>query len=396
MSDDLNLMRGFPPPESAQVDLTNWRNPPFNRWAFHHLPQIVPCAPVWPGPAGHMAWKEAPEDVGRIAFDWKGAKTTVSDMLRDTSTDGFIVLRDGCLVHASYDAGLSPHVPHILFSVTKSVVGLAAGILAVDGGLQVEREITHYLPELSDSGYAGATVRQLLDMTVGVKFDEDYLAPSSDMARYREASGWNVGDPRDAMGLRKFVATIPAPFTHGPVFRYCSPNTDLLAWVLERVSGQALADFLSAHLWSPLGARDVAFLAVDGFGAPRGSGGLCTTVRDLARLGELVLNGGALGAKQIVPEQWIAEFCAGGDSAAWAAGSFADGLPETTYRSGWYRYGSEDWAVGGFGIYGQALYIHPASRTVFAKLSSYPVPLDFERENMQRAAFRAIARALAG
>jgi CubicO group peptidase (beta-lactamase class C family) len=394
MVDDVSVMQTFPPGPSAQVDLGNWRDPPFNRWAFHHVPQIVPCAPVWTGENAAHEWSAHSQDIEAISFLWNGKKTTVSDMLQQTFTDGFVVLQNGRLIHTCYGAGMQPHHPHILFSVTKSVVGLMAGILVEAGQLEVNRQITDYIPEVAQSGYAGATVRELLDMTVGVEFDEDYLSQTGDIARYRQAAGWNVGDTRDAIGLRKFVATIPGGSSHGQVVRYCSPGTDLLGWILERVSGQAFADLLSASLWQPIGAKDTAFIAVDRFGAPRASAGLCVSTRDLARLGEVVINMGTAGAKRIIPEFWIEEIINGGITSAWSKGTFANAIPNASYRACWYKYGAQEDAIGGFGTFGQALYLHPASKIVFAKLSSYPVPMDVEHETLQRAAFQAIVQEL--
>ena len=352
---------------------------------------------IWSGNEPVAAWLDKTSDITGISFDWNGKPMTVAEMLKLTSTDGFVVLRDGQLVHESYDAGMQAYMPHILFSVTKSVVGLVAGILAERGQLDLEETVCHYLPEMQGSGYSDAKVRHVLDMTVGIGFREDYEAPTGDMVRYREASGWSIADPRDVVGLRRYIASLPPEGRHGEVFKYCSPNTDLLGWVLERASGQAFADLLSECLWGPMGAESQAYIGVDGYGAARTSGGLCTTTRDLARLGQLVLDHGRVGRRQIVPEGWLEDIISHQDAASWAAGSFATELPDVRYRSGWYKHGQSvrnAMAIAGLGIYGQALHLHRSSRTVFAKHSSQPKPLDFALEAMQRAAFDAIAAEL--
>ncbi|MGI9510999.1 MAG: serine hydrolase domain-containing protein [Geminicoccaceae bacterium] len=376
------------------VTLANWRDPPHNRWAFHHVSQIVPCAMIWSRNELATVWPDKTRDINDISFDWNGKSITVTEMLKLTYTDGFVVLHDGQLVHESYDVGMQAHMPHILFSVTKSIVGLVAGILAERGHMDLEKTIGHYLPEMQGSGYADATVHHVLDMIVGIGFREDYEAPTGDMVRYREASGWSIADPRDAVGLRRYVATLPPEGRHGDVFKYCSPNTDLLGWVMERASDRAFADLMSESLWVPIGAASHAYIGVDGYGAARTSGGLCTTTRDLARLGQLVLDHGRIDKRQIVPEAWLDDMISHQNSTAWAAGSFAMELPDTRYRSGWYKHGQGAAAIAGLGIYGQALYLHRSSRTVFAKHSSQPKPLDFALEAMQRAAFDAIAEEL--
>ena len=147
------------------------------------------------------------------------------------------------------------------------------------------------------------------------------------MARYREATGWSPGGG-NAMGLRRFLATLPKDGEHGEVFQYCSPNTDLLGWILERASDQPFAQLLSEALWVPMGAERSAYIGVDGFGAARAAGGLCTTTRDLARIGQLLLDEGQAFGYQVVPAGWISDIYQGGDRAAWAGGSFAGDMPD--------------------------------------------------------------------
>ncbi|MEM7443964.1 MAG: serine hydrolase, partial [Pseudomonadota bacterium] len=209
------------------------------------------------------------------------------------------------------------------------------------------------------------------------------------------ASGWSAIDPRHAMGMRRYLATLPPEGAHGRVLRYCSPNSDLLGWVLERATGQAYADLLSDLLWSRIGAEEDAYIAVDGYGSARASGGLCTTTRDLARLGQMVLDLGQVDGEEVVPAAWIGDILKGGDPSIWRGGSYDGDLPDTHYRSLWYTHGDDVHAIAGMGIYGQALYVHPASRTVIAKHSSQPAPLDYGLVRMQRAAFEAIAQGLA-
>ncbi len=388
-------MEGFPPPENAQVTLANWRNAPFNRWAFCHVSQIVPVAMVWRGDASGTDWPVAAQDISEITFSHAGETVSVAQMLQRTTTDGLVVLNRGRVVHESYSGSLRAHVPHILFSVTKSVVGLVAGIVVERGQLDPETAVSHYLPETAGSGYGDATVRHVLDMTVGVAFDEDYEATQGDMVRYREATGWNVGGDGNSVGLRRYLCTLPPDGEHGRAFKYCSPNTDLLGWILERATGKPVAELLSEALWAPLGAQNDAYIGVDDYGAARTAGGLCVTTRDLARIGQMVLEDGRVDGRQVVPSAWIKDIFEAGDRDAWDAGNFADDMPDTWYRSKWYKHGAVAHAVSGLGIFGQSLFVHPASQTVIAKHSSLPTPLDFECETLQMACFDAIAAQLA-
>ena len=383
MTDKSQTMAGFPPAPEHQVTLANWRDPPLNRWAFRNVSQIVPSAMVWRGAQG----SELPangRDLGDVTFSFNGETLSVQDMLERSLADGFVVVHDGRIVQESYLGGLKPHVPHILFSVTKSIVGLLAGILVGRGDLDPDAQLTTYIRELETSGYADATVRHLLDMTASVDFDEDYLATEGDMVRYREASGWNPGGAGDTGGLRLFLPTLSGANGHGKVFQYCSPNTDLLGWVLERAADQPFPELLSEALWAPMGAENNAYIGVDGLGAPRAAGGLCATTRDLARIGQLLLDDGRAMGNQVVPADWIRDIFENGDREAWKGGSFAEDMPDAWYRSKWYKHGEDAFAVSGLGIYGQSVFIHPASRTVIAKHASQITPLDFDIETMQQ------------
>jgi CubicO group peptidase (beta-lactamase class C family) len=271
---------------------------------------------------------------------------------------------------------------------------MLAGVLVGRGLLDPDRPIVDYLPEVQGSGYADATVRHLLDMTVGLAFDEDYEASQGDVVRYRQATGWNASGSGEPIGLHRFLVTLGKQGEHGQVFKYLSPNADLLGWILERVSGQRLAAFLSEALWAPMGAEHNAYIHVDGYGAGRMAGGLCTTTRDLARLGQLMLDGGRVGDKEVIPEGWVRDIIGGGDRNAWKGGTFEQAIPDAWYRSQWYKHGEDAAAIRGFGIYGQSVYVHRPSQMVFAKQSSRPIPLDFELDAMEMRAFEAIASTL--
>ena len=378
---------------NGEVTLANWRDPPFNRWAFQHVSEIVPCAMIWRSSSPGALWSRDIRNVQDIQFHWDHGQTTVGDMLDQTTTDGFLVLHRGKLVHETYDAGLKPSIPHILFSISKSLTSLVVGILQGSGVLNIDRPLVQMLPETRGSAFEDATVRNLLDMTVALDFQEDYVSPTGDMVEYREATGWSAGGD-SSLGLRRYLCTLKKSGQHGVRFHYCSPSTDMLGWVVERVSGSRYSELLSEVLFQPAGTFENAYVGVDPYGAARASGGICMTLRDLARIGELVLGRGALDGAQIVPESWIDDIYSGGSRETWIGGSFEDGWPDAWYRSQWYKQGTPVRAISGFGIYGQALYINPRTETVIAKLSSQPQPLDWELEAFQRAAFDAIAQGL--
>ena len=394
MGEQAGIMSGFPPAPEHQVTLANWRTAPYNRWAFSHVSEVVPTAMVWTGDDARETRTGTTREIGDITFRWNDSELTVDRMLELGQADGIVVLRDGEPVVDRYFEHHGRRMPHILFSVTKSVTGLLAGILVERGQLDPEKAVTHYIPEAAGSGFGDATVRHVLDMTVALGFDEDYEASDGDMVRYRDATGWTANRSANDMGMREFLLTLPQDGDHGKVFKYCSPCTDLLGWLLERASDTVYADLLSEALWAPMGAAHDAYVCVDPYGAARAAGGLCTTTRDLARLGQMVLEGGRANGHQVVPDGWVRDIIEEGDREAWAAGNFAEDMPNAFYRSKWYKHGADIHAVSGLGIYGQSLYIHRPTGIVIAKHASQTAPLDFDLDGMQMAAFAAIASEL--
>ncbi|MBK0393970.1 serine hydrolase domain-containing protein [Ramlibacter algicola] len=372
-------MTGFPPPADQRATLANWRTPPFNRWAFHHVSELVPSAFVR-GAASATPWQLEPRDLDGFRLEHRGRHFDFRGWLDQTFTDSFVVLRDGKLAFETYAGGQDAATPHIWMSVSKSVLGLVAGIAVGRGQLDVDARLETIVPELEGSAFAGATVRDALDMRVGIHFDEDYHARSGPIIEYRKAHLWDplpVGEqPSD---LRSFLCTLKErDGEHGGRFHYVSPNTDLLGWVLERATGTRYADLVSDTLWKPIGAERDAYITVDRFGAPRCAGGFCATPRDMARLGRLFVTGGRQGSEQVVPEAWIRDIVGFDGEQAWQAGDFFDLFSRAPmhYRSKWYVLHGPQPLVFGVGVFGQHLFIDPAADLVIAMCASQPLPLD--------------------
>ncbi len=391
-------MRGFPPAPEHQVTLANWRQPPYNRWAFRNVRQLLPSAPVGRGEGPAAPLPRAERDLSGVSFAGPtGQVRTLEDMLAATYTDGFIVLHRGRVVAEVYDNGLTPATPHILMSVSKSVTGSLAGVLVGRGLLDPEAPIVEIIPEVAGSAYSEASVRHLLDMTVGIRFLEDYQVESGDMARYRVAGGWLPpgGPAEEEGGLRGFFATLRPEGAHGERFHYVSPNSDLLGWVIERAAGVPFAELLGREIWAPMGAEHEAYITLDRLGAPRTAGGLCTTLRDLARFGQLHLDGSAAEGRRVLPENWLRDLRYNGDREAWLKGDFVQDMPNARYRSQWYRLGDAHDALCGLGVFGQMLYVDPVADMVIAKFSSQPAAVDLTLDGLALSAFAALGAALA-
>src|SRR5215469_14572925 len=238
----MSLERG-PEDPGAPVTAYNWQDPPFNRWAFWHVGDVLPTYPVarGDGPARALPTSGAVLDLLGVAVTrTDGSDGTAGEVLSDTFTDAYAVLQDGELVTEWYGPLGAPDRPHALMSVSKSVVGCVAAVLIDRGQLDPDADVTSYVPELAGSGYAGALVRHVYDMRSGVRFGEEYANPDSDIRRLDEWVGWYPGDG-EPRGLYRFLATLQAEAPHGERFLYRSAELDVLGWVCERAAGQPMA-----------------------------------------------------------------------------------------------------------------------------------------------------------
>jgi CubicO group peptidase (beta-lactamase class C family) len=374
------LMTGAPPfGEQSRVTLANWQDPPFNRWAFQHIRELIPTARIARAPGPAWALPRAERDVLGFRFRYAERELSVAELLAETYTDGFLVLHQGQIVAEHYFNGLAPDVPHLLMSVSKSVTSAIAGVLAARGELSVSARVEEIVPELGGTSFEGATVQDLLDMRAGTRFDENYDNPEADVRTYEKVYLWRPdnGQPRPADALGYF-AMLTNSGPHGGPFRYRSILTDVLAWVIERAAGARLHQLIASELWQPMGAEFDAEITVDSCGNPMADGGICATLRDLARFGQLYLQRGRVGDRVIVPAAWIDDTIRGAPDGAEAfvGGDHPPGYPPGAhYRNCWWV---RDPAVPFFhasGINGQNLFVHVPSQTVVAKLSTWPTAL---------------------
>jgi CubicO group peptidase (beta-lactamase class C family) len=379
------------------LNLANWRQPPHNRWAFHHVREIIPSAPVFRA-SKTARFTDAPAPaVSEVTLaGLEGAQWSLARWLEESSSDALLVAHRGRLVHEWYFDEAIEHSPHIVFSVSKSITATLAGVLVEQGLLDPARPVVEYIPELADSGYRDASLQQVLDMAVRIDFTEDYLATSGKFIEYRTATGWYpCGVDQIDQNLNQFLCSLKrCDGNHGEVWQYKSPNSDLLGWVLERVSGESVAQLMSRHLWQPMGAEKNAYITVDRKGAPRTAGGICVVPRDLLRFGELVRNRGAANGRQVIPDWWIDDCSQGGDREAWDRGESAKEFPAGRYRNKWYQTGNEHRVMLAIGIHSQWIYINPVTEVTIVKLSSQDQPLRPDLDDINLRAFTGISSAV--
>lgn len=380
----------------GDITLGNWRSHPFSRYSFQHVPEFVPVAEI-------RAGSDEPEPSrGASGFPAgpfrgpDGSTMSTDDYLIRSHADCVVAMRDGRILAEWNGSHADPARPHVVFSISKSITALLAGIAVEAGQLDPDRPVVDYLPGMAASAaYAAATVRHLLDMTVALDFDEEYLDTGGPFDRYRRAMLWNPEPPgASPETMEQFLATLGASAgEHGTRFYYASPNTDLLGLVVERAAGLRYHLQL-AGLLEAIGARGGAHVTVDRAGTARAAGGVCVTARDLARIGQLVMDEGRNSdGRQVVPRDWIADLRENGDRAAWQAGNFADMFENGSYRSCWYSVGDGRGTFCAVGIHGQWLWCDPTSRIVIAKTGSRPDASDDDATAMEIHMLAQLAQA---
>lgn len=391
----MGWMEGTPPaPDkrllAARADHMRF---PTTRWAFSHMREFTPTARV-AGAGGAALLRTIDGDLGGVRFTPLGREGTISvdEALLEAFTDGILVLHRGTVVFERWFGVTGPETRHIAFSMTKSFVGTLAEMLVEEGRLDPSAPVLDYVPELAGSGFADATLRQVMDMTTAIDFSEDYADPSSGIGALSAALALT---PRPAgyagpSCLPDFLPTIGKAGEHGEAFVYRTANTDVLAWVIARIEGRRLHETLSERLWRPLGLAGDADMLLDPVGTPFAGGGLNLRLEDLARFGEVIRTGGA----GVIPPAVIARIREGGDPAKFdLAGRYPE-LPGWSYRSQWWISHDEHGCFSARGIHGQSLWIDPAAEMVIARFASHPVAANSANAAVSLPAWRALALAL--
>ena len=396
----LGWMVGSPPPPERTVRFADgsYFQFPAMRWSVSNFRQLMPTVNVSRGLGAPVALESAlRRDIDALSFTPLGAQQSMTweQSLAATYTDGIVVLHRGKLVYERYFGVLSPQGQHAAMSVTKSVVGTLGATLVAEGQIDDNKRVVEYVPELAGSAFGNATVRQVLDMTTGLKFSEDYADPKADVWAHGRA-GSPLPFAKDYAGPRsyfEYLQTVQPQGEHGAAFAYKTVNTDVLGWIIARATGRNVAQLLSERIWSRLGAEQDGYFTVDSIGTPFAGGGLNTGLRDLARFGEMLRNDGRFNGQQIVPKAVIDDIRRGGDKQAFAKAGY-DLLKGWSYRSMWWVTDKEGGAFMARGVYGQRIYVDPKAELVIVRYASHPVAANAANDPVTLPAFEALARHL--
>ena len=397
----MGWMQGFPPPEDKLIGQpdSNYFSFPKLRWTVCHIRELLPTKEVSRGLGAPVPLPVAAEDEGidEVVFTPLGSDTpmTWEQSLAANYTDGILVLHRGVIVYERYFGALRADGKHGAMSMTKSMVGLLAEILVVEGKLDENAKVVAIVPELAGSAFADATVRQVMDMTTGLRYSEDYSDPNADIWIYNAAAN-PLPKPADYTGPRsyyEYLQTVQKEGRHGEAFGYKTINSDALGWILARTAQKDVTTLLSERLWRRIGAEQDGYMTVDSTGTAFAGGGLSAGLRDLGRIGQLILNEGELNGERLFPAAVVENIRRGGDKEAFAKAGYK-ALEGGSYRSMWWVFHNPHGAFAARGVYGQTIYIDPTAEMVIVRFASYPEAKNSAIDPTSLPAYQALAEYL--
>lgn len=396
--DQLKLMQGFPPPADQQVTKATYMYQyPQMRWAFHHMRELLPTRAIerGQGPVVPLVkGQDLTQLIDQLRFTGPEGSLSFAEYLDATYTDALLVMHKGQVVYERY-LGMPESSAHIMWSMTKSMVGLIATQLIVEGALDANQQVTHYLPELAQSGWQGATVQQVLDMTADINYSEVYSDAHSDVVKYGRALALaSVPDSYDGpRSLYAYLPTITGNGAHDQEFQYRTVHTEVLAWILRRVTGLNSAELFSQKVWSKLGTEHEAYLLLDPAGTDMAGGGMNASLRDLARFAEMLRQNGTFNGQQVISAKALAMIQQGADPVKFQAAKRPAQAGYSYHNQFWISHNA-DGAFELLGIHGQMIHVNPKAELVVVRLGSHPVASSGAHLPYSLPAFAALAAQL--
>lgn len=350
-----------------QTELLFWSQED-RRVGFRNMSSLGPVRLIENGDSP-FPLTSAPVDLGDVSYEVEGESFRLGDYLADPAHMGLIVVRGGEILFEDYSGGNSEESVWVSFSVAKSVTSMLVGAAIRDGFIKsVDEPVVNYLPRLRGSGYEQASIRNVLNMASGVRWNEDYADPASDVANAGAANG---------VALADYLSTLPVEADAGEVFNYNTGETNLVGEILRAAIGNNAATYLTHKIWRPFGMEYDAWWSLDEAGGGE-LGGCCinATLRDYARLGLFAMGGGRLpDGTPVLPENWMA------DSTRPSEGYGGYGYL-------WWLFGGEGYAA--LGIFGQLIRIFPGDDLVIAAHGNAEAAVDTEFHAHQDTAVQAI------
>ena len=419
----LKWMVGFPPKKEKIISASDgsFFNFPAIRYSVNHMREFFPTRIVEANKEkSHKLKSKLNNDIDDLTFipwspissslsngEWKSENQfftetketpmTIREFLNKNYVDGIIILHDGKIIYERYPAGLKQDGIHAAMSVTKSFIGLLASILIAEKTIKPEKLVTDYLPELGKSGFAGATVQQVLNMTTAIQYSEDYNNPNAEVWQYSQAGNPFKSEkytgPQNIYEYLETVKKIPKQ-EHGELFGYKTINTEVMGWIISRVTNMCVTELISKKIWIPMGASTDGLFLLDSAGKAQAGGGFSLNLRDMAILGEMLRNKGKVGNKQIIPEEAVELVAKGGDPNVFAKSEEYPKLKGWSYHNFWWITNNAHGAYMARGVHGQAIYIDPAAKMVIVRFASNPLSSNKYIDPISIPAYEAIAEYL--
>lgn len=390
-------MSGFPPKSDKVISARDgsFFEFPALRYSVVHMREFMPTVNVPRGnmmPVSHFEY-DIDDRIDSVTFLPTGEKRHITwrESLDLNYTDGVIVLHKGKVVYEKYFAELTPERVHAVMSVTKSFTGLLASILYAEGRLDPTKLVGDYVPELAGSGFGDATVAQLMDMTTAIKYSEDYTDPTAEIWAFSAAGNPMIEHMVGMNGFYDYLKTVKKSGEHGNVFGYRTVNADVLGWVVSKITGKSVADLLAELIWNRMGMEQDAYFQVDAMGIPFAGGGLNASLRDLARVGEMMRKDGVWRGVRILPAGTIEEITRGGDKKAFALSEAGESLKGWSYHNMWWIAHNDHRAYMARGVHGQAIYVDPVAEMVIVRLASTYLASNLLIDPLSLPAYSAVA-----
>lgn len=396
----MGWMVGSPPPADKLITQpqSNYFSFPKLRWTVCHIREFLPTKRVSRGLGPLIPFEYALDGtIDTLSFVPIGGQDSMTwrESLSANYTDGVLILHKGKVVYENYLGCLEEDGKHAAMSMTKSLTGLLAEILVAEGKLDDQAKVAKIIPELKRSAFGDATVRQVMDMTTALNYSEDYSDPNADIWVYSEAAN-PLPKPKGyegPVGYFQYLQTVQKEGEHGQAFGYKTINTDALGWIIARTMGKPLTEVLADRIWEKIGAEQDAYMTVDGIGTAFAGGGLSASLRDLGRIGQLMLNQGKLGEERLFPEKVVQSIANGGDKNAFAKAGYKS-LAGGSYRSMWWVFHNDHGAYAARGVHGQTIYIDPKAEMVIVRFASYPQAKNSYIDPTSLPAYQAVAEYL--
>ncbi len=396
----LGWMTGFPPAAEKLImqPESDFFSFPKLRWTVCHIRELMPTKQISRGLGAPIPLEYAlNHGIDELNFTPIGGEDpmTWKESLSKNYTDGILIIHKGKVVYERYFGALNEAGKHAAMSMTKSLTGLLAEMLVVEDGLDETARVATIVPELKDSAFGSATVRQVMDMTTALDFSEDYSDPKADVWLYSKAAS-PLPKPTDYEGPNgyfEYLQTVKQDGIHGEAFGYRTINTDALGWIISRFTGKDLASLLSDRIWRKMGSEQDGYITVDAKGTAFAGGGLSAGLRDLGRIGLLMLDGGEINGQRLFPKKVVENIQAGGDKKAFAKAGYKT-LAGGSYRSMWWVFHNKHGAFAARGVHGQTIYVDPTAEMVIVRFASFPMATNAEIDPTSLPAYQAVAEYL--